>query len=386
MSPFSRYSRYALAFLAGVVLTAALMSLGFLLGRNSAVTQVPHDIIGAYSDEGSDAIVRAVKLVGPAVVNVDTSMPDTAAKNKLLPGLPSAPREGKGTGVIFDAAKGLMLTNAHVVTDPQTGEKASGIRVSTREGREFTGKVLGADRYSDIAVVKLSSTHLAEAKIAHFEDANQLAIGQWVIAIGNPYAQENTVTVGVISAVGRTIPVPERGGGGPFRLTGMIQTDAAINPGNSGGPLCNLKGEVIGINTAIMPWATGLGFSIPINQAMKVARQIVARQEVRHPYIGVMILSITPDLRRQHGLKSTFGAYIDGVQQNSPASRVGLRKGDVITQIDNKKITNSEDVLNLTARKNVGDTVKITFTRQGKTFSRTLKIGDRPDEIVPEKS
>jgi S1-C subfamily serine protease len=338
-------------------------------------------MLGSFSDEGSDAIVRAVKMVGPAVVNVDISMPQLATKDPaLIPNLPPAPREGKGTGVIFDAAKGLMLTNAHVVTDPQSGEAARQIRVTTRDGKQLTGTLIGLDRYSDIAVVKLSSDHLPQAKIAQFDNVKQLAIGQWVIAIGNPYAQENTVTVGVISAVGRTIPVPGRNGGAPFSLSGMIQTDAAINPGNSGGPLCNLKGEVIGINTAIIPWATGLGFSIPINQAMKVARQIVANGKVSHPYIGVLITPVTAQFRQKYSTQNLTGALVQSVQDNSPAKRAGILPEDVITQIGSQKITNNQEVISFVAQQTVDDILKISVWRNGKTVQLQLKIGNRPDD------
>ncbi len=384
MNPPSRFSNalsYLLVFLAGVVLTAALMSLGFVLGqRDERTHSSPPAMLGAYSDQGSDAIVQAVKMVGPAVVNVDISMPESTAKSStLIPGLPPAPREGKGTGIIIDSSKGLMLTNAHVVTDPQSGETAQQIHVTTREGKQYTGTLIGADRYSDIAVVKLSSDDLPQAKIAQFDNAKQLAIGQWVIAIGNPYAQENTVTVGVISAVGRTIPVPGREGNAPFSLSGMIQTDAAINPGNSGGPLCNLKGEVIGINTAIIPWATGLGFSIPINKAMKVARQILARGKVSHPYIGVLITPVTAQFRQKYNSQVIRGALVQSVQNNSPAKRAGLLPEDVITQIGSQKINDNKEVISLVAQKAVGDVLKISVWRNGKMLQMQLKIGDRPN-------
>jgi S1-C subfamily serine protease len=385
MNPPSRFSKalpFLLVFLAGIVLTAALMSLGFVLGRqNQPAVSSTYGMLGSFSDEGSDAIVRAVKMVGPAVVNVDISMPQLATKNPaLIPNLPPAPREGKGTGIIFDAAKGLMLTNAHVVTDPQSGEAAQHIRVTTRDGKQLTGTLIGLDRYSDIAVVKLSSDHLPQAKIAQFDNVKQLAIGQWVIAIGNPYAQENTVTVGVISAVGRTIPVPGRNGGAPFSLSGMIQTDAAINPGNSGGPLCNLKGEVIGINTAIIPWATGLGFSIPINQAMTVARQIVANGKVSHPYIGVLITPVTAQFRQKYSTQNLTGALVQSVQDNSPAKRAGILPEDVITQIGSQKITNNQEVISFVAQQTVDDILKFSVWRNGKTVQLQLKIGNRPDD------
>jgi S1-C subfamily serine protease len=386
-SRFPKFVSYLLAFLAGVLFTAALMSLGFVLGqRNHPSVSAQYGLLGNYSDEGSDAIVRAVKQVGPAVVNVDISMPQPATTNPSpIPNLPPAPRDGKGTGIIFDSARGLMLTNAHVVTDQQTNETAQQIRVTTRDGKQYTGKLLGADKYSDIAVVKLSSGHLPQAKLADFDNVKDLAIGQWVIAIGNPYAQENTVTVGVISAVGRTIPVPIRNAGAPFSLTGMIQTDAAINPGNSGGPLCNLKGEVIGINTAIIPWATGLGFSIPINQAMKVARQIIANGKVSHPYIGVLIAPVTAQFQEKHSLPNFAGAFVDSVEDNSPAQRAGIKAGDVITQIGSVKVSDNKAVISLVHEKKVDDILKISVWRNGKIRIVPLKIGNRPNGSSPDQ-
>lgn len=377
-SRFSKAVPYLLAFLAGVVLTAVLMSLGFMLGKgsNSDTSSAPA-ILGASSEKGSDAIVSAVKMVGPSVVNVDISLPNSANVPLPIPNLPPAPREGKGTGIIIDSAKGLMLTNAHVVTDQQTGETAKRIRVTTRDGKRFTGTLIGADRYSDIAVVKLSSAKLPQAKIAQFNNAKQLAIGQWVIAIGNPYAQENTVTVGVISAVDRTIPVPGNSGSTPFSLSGMIQTDAAINPGNSGGPLCNLKGEVIGINTAIIPWATGLGFSIPINKAMDVANQILTKGKVSHPYIGVLITPVTRQFRIEYRT-SIHGALVESVQENSPAKHAGLLPDDVITKIGDRKIEDDKDVLAILAQQETGDILRLSVWRRGRTLPIQLTVGERP--------
>lgn len=384
---YPKYISYLLAFVAGVVLSATLMSLGFMWGQRSEIVNPSTSVrFGDYSDEGSDAIVSAVKMVGPSVVNVDISMPQLVSKNPaVLPDLSPAPRDGKGTGIIFDSARGLMLTNAHVVTDQQTGETAQQISVITREGKQYSGKLLGADRYSDIAVVKLSSNRLPQAKLAEFDNVKQLAIGQWVIAIGNPYAQENTVTVGVISAVGRTIPVPIRNGGESFSLSGMIQTDAAINPGNSGGPLCNLKGEVIGINTAIIPWATGLGFSIPINQAMKVARQIVANGKVKHPYIGVSITPLTAQFHQKHSVQNLTGALVQSVEDNSPAQRSGLKAGDVITQIGFEKINDNKEVISLINEKEAGDILQVAVWRNGRIIRMQLKVGNRP-EAGPRES
>jgi len=267
-----------------------------------------------------------------------------------------------------------MLTNAHVVAG------AKRIQVTTRNGDKYTGRLLGSDRLSDLAVVELSSKSLPEAKLAAFKDARKLAIGQWVIAIGNPFAQANTVTVGVLSAVGRTIPVPGGAHGQPFQLTEMIQTDAAINPGNSGGPLCNLNGEIIGINTAIIPFGQGLGFSIPANKAQSVVDQLIAKGRVLHPYIGIEMLPVTEAIQQDYGMKDRYGAFVKAVQKNSPASRAGLKDGDVVRSVDGKAMKSTEDVQSYIGGKKVGDTVKLELLRNN-TVKRTvtLKIGDRPN-------
>ncbi|HEX8832991.1 MAG TPA: trypsin-like peptidase domain-containing protein, partial [Abditibacteriaceae bacterium] len=327
------------------------------------------------SKQSGNAIVQAVRLVGPAVVNVDTEFGREKSGDFLPdPSGGTQPQQGKGTGVVFDTKRGLMLTNAHVVAG------ADKIQVTTRDGDQYTGKLLGSDRMSDIAVVVLSNKTLKQAKLAPMTDARKdLAIGEWAIAIGNPFAQANTVTVGVVSAVGRTIPVPGGKDGQSFQLTDMIQTDAAINPGNSGGPLCNIDGEVIGINTAIIPFGTGLGFTIPINKAMAVADQLIKKGKVQHPYVGIRMLPITEAVQKDFGMKDRNGALVQGVEKGSPADKAGIQSGDVIRALDGKAIKDSDEVQRLVAKKKVGDVVKIEVLRNNSVKKTlTLKIGDRP--------
>ncbi len=328
------------------------------------------------NSQSGNAIVRAVAMVGPAVMNVDT----TFGKPEVSDFLPSpgqgesAPREGKGTGFVIDSKNGYMLTNAHVVAGAQK------IQVTTRDGDQYTGIVTGFDRRTDIAVVQLSNRKLPQAKLATFKNAKELPIGDWAIAIGNPFAQENTVTVGVLSAVGRTLPVPANRRGEAFSLTDMMQTDAAINPGNSGGPLCNLNGEVIGINTAIIPFGQGLGFTIPINKAKSVADQIIKNGKVLHPYLGAAVVPITDALKTDYGLPDKKGALAYSIEPNSPAAKSGMQPGDVIRSLDGEPVKTNTDFVKNVGNKKVGDVLKIEVLRNNAVKKiLTLKVGDRPD-------
>jgi serine protease Do len=371
------------AMLAGGVLSCLLLGVGMLIGsRSSNIPADPMQQIsggwGGVNADSGNAIVKAVQLVGPAVMNVDTTFGKGKDPSIFLPdpGSPMQPREGKGTGVVIDSKRGLMLTNAHVVAGAQK------IQVTTRDKKKYTGRLIGSDRYNDIALVELSNKNLPAAKLAPFKDAKDLRIGEWAIAIGNPYAQQNTVTVGVISAIGRTVgPAPMPGGspGQMLHLTDMIQTDAAINPGNSGGPLCNIKGEVIGINTAIIPFATGLGFTIPINKAKAVADMLMANGG-RVPYIGIEMLPVTAAIQKDFGMKDTNGALVKSIMPNSPAASAKIEPGDVIRSVDGKVIKDSEDVQRAVRGKKVGDVVKIDVLRNN-TVKKTLslKIGSRPE-------
>jgi serine protease Do len=257
---------------------------------------------------------------------------------------------------------------------------AKKIDVTTRDGDTYSGQIIGSDRLSDIAVVKLSNRTLPQARLAHIKDPDHdLAIGEWAIAIGNPFAQANTVTVGVVSAVGRTIPVPGGREGGSFQLTDMIQTDAAINPGNSGGPLCNIRGEVIGINTAIIPFGTGLGFTIPINKAMDVADQLIKQGKVLHPYVGVEMLPISDGVKKDFGLPDKKGTIVSAVQAGSPAAKAGIRQGDVIRAINGQPVEDSAQVQKMVVTKKVGDVLTVEILRNN-SVKKTLKltIGDKP--------
>jgi serine protease Do len=369
-----------MAMLVGAVLSCFLLGTGVLIGRsgNGGDSGGVMGNSGVNSGSGNQ-IVRAVSMVGPAVMNVDTTFGQDSSKSDFLPTPGQAPaqngpRAGKGTGFVIDTKRGLMLTNAHVVAG------AKKIQVTTRDGDKFTGRVMGFDRQTDIAVVVLDNKKLPQAKLATFKDAKELPIGDWTIAIGNPFGQANTVTVGVLSAVGRTLPVPENQQGEAFALKDMMQTDTAINPGNSGGPLCNLNGEVIGINTAIIPFGQGLGFTIPISKAKMIADQIIKNGKVLHPYVGINVQSITDALKSEYGMPDKNGGIIQSVQPESPAAKAGLQSGDVVRKIDGDTMKSEDDIVNTLSRKKVGDTIKMEILRNN-TVKKTLnlKVGDRPD-------
>ena len=368
-----------LAMLLGALLSCALVGGGILIGRQSAGAP---PIGGSVAEPDKDPIVGAVKIIGPAVMNVDTTFGKPAAKKSktFLPAPGAGPEDdgppeggkGKGTGFIIDSKNGYMLTNAHVVAD------AKAVQVTTRDNRKINGKVVGYDRESDIAVVQVADKKLPQAKLAAFTDPKQLDIGQQTIAIGNPFGQENTVTKGVLSAVGRTLPVPPNAQGEAFELKDMMQTDTPINPGNSGGPLCNAKGEVIGINTAIIPFGQGLGFTIPINKAKRIADEIIKNGKVAHPWIGVGLAPLDAQLQSDLGVPDKNGAVVKNVAPNSPAAKADLQAGDVVRKFNGKAVKDDKEIVAALKKAKVGDTVKLDVMRQGSSKSLTFKVGDRP--------
>ena len=366
-----------MAMLGGGVLACFLVVLGMIIGGKGG------DLAGHGEQE---RIVHAVSKVAPAVMNVDTELGSDSGDGQFLPapGSDNGPRAGKGTGVIIDRANALMLTNAHVVSDPDSGAAAKKITATTRDGQKFSGKVVGRDRRNDIAVVKLTKSPPAEAKLAPMKNATDLEIGQWAIAIGNPFGNANTITVGVVSALGRTIPVPSNNrfsGEGKAELKDMIQTDAAINPGNSGGPLCNIDGEVIGINTAIFGIGTGLGFSIPITKAKTLADEIVKKGHVEYAFVGIYEETITDGLKNDFGLPDKIGVMVKSIHPGSSAAKNGIVVGDVIRKFDGQEIKNSGDWEKKLASKKVGQSVKLEVSHEGGTKTMTLKVEQKPDSV-----
>ncbi len=351
--------------------------------------------LGAWADNNTtnniytqnSPIVQAVKKVGPAVVRIDTEKKvrigspvfpyggyddffrrffgeDPFLRDFFGPG-PGQPQErvvaGIGSGFIFDG-RGYILTNNHVV------DGADNIEVTLSDGRKFKAKLIGKDPYTDLAVIKIDGKNLPVAKLG---DSSKLQIGEWAIAIGNPLGIQNTVTLGIISAVDRTIPRPN--GQGVMRH--LIQTDAAINPGNSGGPLLNIKGEVIGVNTAIIASAQGIGFAVAINTAKSIINDLIKEGKVERAYLGVYIQDLTKDIAETMGLKNTKGALISEVVKGSPADKAGLKRGDVIVKVDDTVIKNSGDLQDAIRSKKAGTEVTLTVIRDNKEITIKATLG-----------
>lgn len=350
-------------------------------------TQLP----GRPPEANLNFIAEAVNRVGPAVVRIDAArqvsrdIPD-ALKNPFFRRFfgnetPSPePRVERGTGSGFIiSADGRLMTNAHVVSGSKT------VKVTLKDGRILEGQVLGADPVTDVAVVKIDAKALPTVPLGKSES---LIPGEWAIAIGNPLGLDNTVTVGIISALDRSssqVGVPEK-------RVSFIQTDAAINPGNSGGPLLNARGEVIGMNTAIRAGAQGLGFAIPIETAQRIASQLFTKGRVEHPYLGIQMVTLTPDVRKEInedneiGFKVTQdqGVLIVRVAKNSPAEQAGLQSGDIIQTVGGQSVKNAADVQKLVEASQVGADLAIQVIRNKRTEIIQVKPGTFPTEESQE--
>ena len=282
-----------------------------------------------------------------------------------------APRQkivGQGSGFII-SKDGYILTNNHVVGD------ADKVTVKLLDGREFTAKTIGADPHSDVAVIKIDATDLPVLELG---DSDAIEVGEWVVAIGNPFGLSHTLTVGVVSAKGRSSI-------GIADYENFIQTDAAINPGNSGGPLVDLDGKVVGMNTAIFSQSggyMGIGFAIPINMAKSIKDQLIKTGSVVRGYLGVVIQDLTPKLAESFGIKDRKGILVAQVSKDSPADKAGMRQGDVIVEFDGKAVNQVGPFRNEVALKAPGSVVKITVLRNGKREVLPVTIGRLPDQKV----
>ena len=320
---------------------------------------------------GDNVIVKAVEKTGPAVVRIDTVKQLVNPIGSLFGRGPAIQQQqGQGSGFIT-AADGVILTNAHVV------EGASEVGVTLPDGRSFTGKVLGADPLTDVAVVKVVASRLPVAPLG---ESSRVRPGEWAIAIGNPLGLDNTVTAGIISAIQRTNAV------GEGQRVPYIQTDAAVNPGNSGGPLINDRGQVIGINTAIRqaPGA-GLSFAIPINTARQIADQILERGYASHPYIGVRLQALTPQLAREINASTdecrvpeVNGVVVVDVMQGSPAARGGLRPCDLIEKVGEAAVKNPSEVQLAVDRGRVNQPLPLTIRRGDSRQTLTVRPAELP--------
>ncbi|MFN5515046.1 MAG: HhoA/HhoB/HtrA family serine endopeptidase [Cyanobacteriota bacterium] len=328
-------------------------------------------------------VANAVAKTGPAVVRIDTETLVTRRIDPLFDdpffrdffggAIPAPPRQqritGQGSGFIVDGS-GVILTNAHVVNN------ANKVTVTLKDGRTFDGEVRGADEVTDLAVVKINSQG-AQLPVAALGDSSRVKVGDWAIAVGNPVGLDNTVTLGIISTIGRSAAKA----GIPDKRVEFIQTDAAINPGNSGGPLLNAKGEVVGINTAIRADAMGIGFAIPINRAKTLQQTLAAGQKVPHPYIGVQMVNLTPELARQNNQDPNSAFFIPEVEgilvvrviPDTPAERAGVRRGDVITAVNGKPIKDGAVLQTLVDSAGLNQPLKLSLQRGERRLELTVQ-------------
>jgi serine protease Do len=269
-----------------------------------------------------------------------------------------------GSGVIIDQA-GYILTNYHVV------RRATAITVRLTDGREFKAKVVGRDPKTDLSLIKIAAPAL-DLPVLVLGDSDRMRVGDWVLAVGNPFGLAHTVTQGIISATGRVI------GTGPY--DNFLQTDAPVNPGNSGGPLINLRGEVVGITTAIVATGQGIGFAIPSNVAKNVVVQLREKGRVVRGWIGVSIQEVTPEMAELFGMKRPEGALVGDVEPKSPAQAAGIKRGDIIVRFNGKEVKTMSDLPLMVAQTPVGSTAGVTVMREGKELTLPVKIGELAEE------
>jgi serine protease Do len=325
---------------------------------------------------GADSIITARQKAAPSVVYIDTVSVVTAApeipdefRDFFPPGIFGNQQQqvrGAGSGFII-RPDGYILTNEHVVRNAQN------LKVTLQGGKKFDGRVIGTDPQTDLAVVKINAKNLPTAVLG---DSDSLIAGQWVVAIGNPYGFHDTVTAGIISALGRSIDDPNDHGY-------LIQTDAAINPGNSGGPLVDLSGKVIGINEAIIANAQGLGFAIPVNLAKKISKDLIEKGKVQRPaapWLGVALTEINARIANYYGLANQEGAIIQ-VYPNSPAIKAGLQDGDIIKEVNHVKIKEPQDVIKEVSKAKVGQEIELLIFREGGMKVFKVKLEARPQQL-----
>jgi S1-C subfamily serine protease len=335
--------------------------------------------------QSNSFVTAAVNRVGSAVVRIDTErtvtrrVPDPFLEDPFFrrffgdgfpQQLPPERLQGIGSGFIIDRS-GEVLTNAHVVA------QADKVSVTLKDGRILEGKVQGVDEVTDLAVVKINGGDLPVAALG---DSTGVQVGDWAIAVGNPLGFDNTVTLGIVSTLKRSsaqVGIPDK------RLD-FIQTDAAINPGNSGGPLLNDQGEVIGINTAIRPDAMGIGFAIPINKAKAIKDQLMRGEKVAHPYLGIQMETLTPQLAQQNNndpnspiqIPEINGVLVVRVLPNSPSATAGLRRGDVIVQVDGQSVTKAEQLQSFVEDTTIGQVLQIKVRRGNQTQQLSVRTGE----------
>jgi serine protease Do len=391
-----------------VVVTVCLTAtIAFLIGLIVAGSMTPQPAISAptapaFSVRGRTAATLApvissfadvAERLNPAVVNIDATTRGSA-RSRRFGGLPvpdgpelfdrpggrdpQGPRRGAGTGFVIDP-EGLILTNHHVV------DGADRIMVRLTDGRNLQATRIGSDPDTDVALIKVESTR--PLPYASLGDSDALRVGEWVVAIGNPLAYEHTVTVGVVSFIGRKLF--------DSSLDRYIQTDAAINFGNSGGPLINARGEVIGINAAISSRAANIGFAVPINQARAILPQLREKGHVSRGYIGVSLRDVDPDLQRSLGLSTNDGVLVQDVTSGSPGARAGIRAYDLIVAVDGKPVSGNDQLIEMIAARQPGTVASLQILRENHPINIPVKLAERPqrdrrpagtDDQVPQPS
>ncbi|MBD0343494.1 MAG: trypsin-like peptidase domain-containing protein [Coleofasciculus sp. Co-bin14] len=388
---------YILAILLGVLLIVDFypMSLAHASPAPTTESETPTRLAQrqpiANAIAPSSFVTAAVDRVGPSVVRIDTERTITQRAEPFfgdpsfrrffgedfVPQMPQPRRlRGQGSGFIIDRS-GIILTNAHVV------DRADKVTVLLKDGRTFQGTVQGADEVTDLAVIKIEGRDLPVAPLG---DSNQVKVGDWAIAVGNPLGLDNTVTLGIVSTLQRSsaqVGIPDK------RLD-FIQTDAAINPGNSGGPLLNAQGEVIGINTAIRPDAMGIGFAIPVNQAKVISAQLVRGEKVSHPYLGIRMVTLTPPLAAENNndpnspfvVPEVNGVLVMQVVPDSPAAAAGIRRGDVVVDINGQSITTADQLQRVVENSGVDQTLQIKVQRGNQTNTLAVRTTDLPSATL----
>lgn len=361
----------AATLVATVVGSTAGAAAAWLLLRGNGPAAYTVRVLPSSTEE---VVTAAVAAAMPSVVNLDVSGEATSVADPDLPqGHPGVPRRGNGSGVAFREAPGggtFLLTNDHVV------QGADEIIVRGADGEPLTAELVGTDPERDIAVIKVD----ASIPLIETGDSKALRVGDLVVAIGSPFGLSRTVTAGVVSALGRSLPEFENAQGYP--LVDVIQTDAAINPGNSGGALVNRAGKLIGVNTAIYSdsgASGGIGFAIPVHIAVRVAGQLIAGETVEHPFLGVIGTSVTKDLAEEKNLPVTEGALVAEIAEGSGAKKAGILPEDIIVRADETPIRSFDDLILAVRRLSVGDTVKLGLYRDGELIEVDMVVGQKPE-------
>lgn len=379
--------RYLPYLIVGVVaaVIGGLIVARLLVGQDMIAGNEPPVLAETATSGTPGTFADVAEKVAPGVVKIETVMqPTIDSRDNPFYNDPffrrffhdfTVPRGGLGSGFIFDE-RGYILTNEHVIRG------ASKIMVTIKDyDKPIEAQVVGSDFELDLAVIKIKPPEGKKLPVLALGDSSKMRVGDWVVAIGDPYGQDWTVTAGIISAKGRPLTIEEDDGSGKVRqYRDLIQTDAAINPGNSGGPLVNLKGEVIGINTAINAAAQGIGFAIPINTAKEVLKDLIEKGGVPHPWLGITMVKLTPELAKEYELPIKEGVIIRDVFLRSPAYKAGLRTYDVILEYDGVKINDPDQLRSLVQKTPIGKKVNLLIYRAGQKLTITVEIGQAPND------